>query len=42
MSAVPVFVAVALLTAVPLAWYLRAVDREGSPLEEGEGGHESS
>jgi hypothetical protein len=42
MSAVPVFVAVALLTAVPLAWYLRAVDRDGSPLEEGEGGHESS
>jgi hypothetical protein len=41
MGAVPVFVAVALLTAVPLAWYLRAVDREGSPLEEGQGRSES-
>jgi hypothetical protein len=35
MSAVPVFVVVALLTAVPLAWYLHAVDRKGSPREGG-------
>jgi hypothetical protein len=42
MTAVPVFVVVALLTAVPLAWYLHAVDREGSPLGEGQGGYESS
>jgi hypothetical protein len=42
MGAVPVFVAVALLTAVPLAWFLRGVDREESPLDEGQGGFDSS
>jgi hypothetical protein len=42
MSAVPVFVVVALLTAVPRAWYLHAVGREGSHLVESQGRYESS
>jgi hypothetical protein len=41
MSAVPVFVVVALLTAVPLTWYLHAVDREALRLGEGQGWYES-
>jgi hypothetical protein len=42
MTAVPVFVVVALLTAAPRAWYLHAVDREGSHVAESQGWYESS